>query len=90
MGLDNQGHVRYPLYNEYKNETLKKRGKRENLMGKTPPQSTMYQKMKKERQLLSNCVLHSKTIAQEVELLLNKFLGEDVVEDVDICMDLMK
>jgi hypothetical protein len=28
-------------------------------------------------------------IAQEVELLLNKFLGEDV-EDVDICMDLMK
>jgi hypothetical protein len=34
--------------------------------------------MKKERQLLSNCVLHSKTIAREVELLLSKCLGEDV------------
>jgi hypothetical protein len=35
--------------------------------------------MKKERnKLLRNCVLHSKTIVQEVELLLSKCLGEDV------------
>jgi hypothetical protein len=49
--------------------------------GKTPPPPpSKYNasKMNKERQLLSSCVLHSKKIAQEVELLLNKFLGEDV------------
>jgi hypothetical protein len=39
----------------------------------------MHQKMKKEqKKLLRNCVLHSKTIMQEVELLLSKCLGEDV------------
>jgi hypothetical protein len=46
-GSRQQGHVRYPLYNAYKNETLKKRGKRENLMGKPPPQSTMHKKKQK-------------------------------------------
>jgi hypothetical protein len=34
--------------------------------------------MKKERHLLSSCVLHSKTIVQEVEIFLSKCLGEDV------------
>jgi hypothetical protein len=56
--------------------TEKKRGKRENLMGKTPPQSTMLKK--KERQLLGNCVLHSKMVMQKVEFLLSESLGEDV------------
>ena len=36
MGPGNQGHVRYPLYNAYKNETLKKQGKKENLIGNPP------------------------------------------------------
>jgi hypothetical protein len=34
--------------------------------------------MKKERQLLSSCVLHSKTIAHEVEIIHSKCLGEYV------------
>jgi hypothetical protein len=59
-------------------------------MGKPPPQGTMYVKKKKMRrnkkQLLSNLVLHSKKTSQ-----LCKFvLVEDFVEDVDVCMDLMK
>jgi hypothetical protein len=44
--------------------------------GKPPPQGTMHQKRK--RYLLSNCVLHSKVIAQRVKLLLSESLGEDV------------
>jgi hypothetical protein len=52
-----------------------------------PPQSTMHQKMKKEqKQLLRNCVLHSKETLQMCKFM----LGEDFVEDVDVCMDLMK
>ena len=43
---------------------------------KTPPQKTMHQK--KKRQLLSNCVLHCKTIPQSLKLLLNEGLGEYV------------
>jgi hypothetical protein len=59
-------------------------------MGKIPPQGTMYVKINKRRrnkkQLLSNLVLHSKKTSQ-----LCKFvLVEDFVEDVDVCMDLMK
>jgi hypothetical protein len=53
-----------------------KQGKRETLMGKTPPQGTMHQK--KKRQLLKKCVLHSKTIAQRVKLMLSESLGEDI------------
>jgi hypothetical protein len=78
-----QGHVRYPLYNASKNETLKKRGKRENLMGKSPPPKVQCIKRlkKNKRQLLSNCVLHSKETLQ-----MCKFkLDEDFVEDVDVC-----
>jgi hypothetical protein len=44
----------------------------------------MHQKNK--RQLLSNCVLHSKTISQSLKLL----LIESLREDVEIFMDLMK
>ena len=41
---------------------------------------------KEKKQLLSNGVLHSKKTSQ-----LCKFvLVEDLVEDVDVCMDLMK
>jgi hypothetical protein len=60
-------------------------------MGKTPPpQVTMHKikiKMRRnKKQLLSNHVLHSKKTSQ-----LCKFvLVEDFVEDVDVCMDLMK
>jgi hypothetical protein len=77
MGPDNQGHVRYPLYNAFKNETLEKIEERGKTSWEPPPQSTMHQKKKEERKLLRNCALHSKTIAQ-VELLLSKCLGEDV------------
>jgi hypothetical protein len=50
MGPGNQGHVRYPLYNAFKNETLKKKNRveRENLMGKPPPQNTMHEERTKE------------------------------------------
>jgi hypothetical protein len=78
MGPNNQGHVRYPLYNASKNETLKNRGKRENLMGRTPPQSTMEKMKKGQKRLLSNCFLHSKMIVQEVEHFIRKCLGEYV------------
>jgi hypothetical protein len=88
MGPDNQGHVRYPLYNAYKNETLKKKMRKEGKPhGKTPPpppQITMHKKnmRRNKKQLLSNPVLHSKKTSQ-----LCKFvLVEDFVEDVDVCM----
>jgi hypothetical protein len=59
-------------------------------MGKKPPPPLKLQCIKKMRrnkkQLLSNHVLHSKKTSQ-----LCKFvLVEDFVEDVDVCMDLMK
>jgi len=41
---------------------------------------------KKKRQLLGNCVLHSKTIPQSLKILLT----ESLREDVEIFMDLMK
>jgi hypothetical protein len=37
MGLGNQGHVRYPLYNAYENETLKKWRKERKPHWKTTP-----------------------------------------------------
>ena len=43
---------------------------------KNPPQKTMHQK--KKRQLLGNCVLHSKTIPQSLKLQLSEGLGEDI------------
>jgi hypothetical protein len=55
---------------------------------KTPPQITMHKikNEKEQKQLLSNHVLHSKKTSQ-----LCKFvLVEDFVEDIDVCMDLMK
>jgi hypothetical protein len=54
MGPNNIDHVRYPLYNAYKNETLKKQEKRENLMGKPPPQGTMHKKKQKKREGTKN------------------------------------
>jgi hypothetical protein len=58
-------------------------------MGNPPPPPSKYNASKNEKeqkQLLSNCVLHSKETLQ-----MCKFkLGEDFVEDVDVCMDLMK
>ena len=51
---------------------------------KTPPQKKMHQK--KKRQMLGNCVLHSKTILQSLKFLLIEVLREDV----EIFMDLMK
>jgi hypothetical protein len=58
--------------------------------GKNPPSNYNACKKKKMRrnkkQLLSNLVLHSKKTSQ-----LCKFvLVEDFIEDVDVCMDLMK
>jgi hypothetical protein len=50
MGPDNEGHVRYPLYNASKNETLKNRGKRENLMGNPP---SKYNASKKGRKAVA-------------------------------------
>jgi hypothetical protein len=43
MGLDNQGHVRYQLYNASKNETLEIE-EREKTSWEPPPQSTIHQK----------------------------------------------
>jgi hypothetical protein len=50
MGPCNQGHVRYPLYNASKNETLKNRGKQENLKGKPPLQNTIHKKKNEKEQ----------------------------------------
>jgi hypothetical protein len=91
MGPNNRGHVRYPLYNAYNNETLKneERGKTSwETAPPPPPQITMnLKKMRRNKnQWLRNLVLHSKKTLQ-----LCKFvLVEDFVEYVDICMDLMK
>jgi hypothetical protein len=50
MGPENQGHVRYPLYNAYKNETLKKKMRKEGKPhGKKPPQITMHEKMRRNK-----------------------------------------
>jgi hypothetical protein len=55
MGSDNQDHVRYPLYNAYKNETLKKNEE----IGKTswetpsPPQIKMHKKNEKEQKTIA-------------------------------------
>ena len=48
--------------------------------GKTPPSkyNVIKRKEEKKRQLLSNYVLHSKTITQRAKLLLSEYLGEDV------------
>jgi hypothetical protein len=91
MGPDNKGHVRYPLYNAYNNDTLKKTRKERKPHGNvppTPPQSKMHEKKmrRNKNQLPRNCVLHSTKTSP-----LCKFvLIEDFVEYVDICMDLMK
>ena len=42
-GFRQRGHVRYP---SKKDKMKNKVGKRENLMGKTPPQGTMYVKIR--------------------------------------------
>jgi hypothetical protein len=56
-------------------------------MGKIPPKVQCIKKMKKEqKKLLSNCVLHSKETLQMCKFM----LGEYFVEDVDVCMDMMK
>jgi hypothetical protein len=45
-------------------------------MGNPPPQGTIY--VKEELQFLGNCVLHSKTTSQRMELLLSEGFGEYV------------
>jgi hypothetical protein len=52
MGPDNQGHVRYSLYNASKNEILKKQRREGKPHGKKIPQSTMHQNMRRNK---SNC-----------------------------------
>jgi hypothetical protein len=88
MGLDNQGHVRYPLYNASKNETLKIEERGKTSWEPPPPLKVQcIKKMKKEqKKLLSNYVLHSKETLQMCKLMLNEYF----VEEVDVCMDLMK
>jgi hypothetical protein len=50
MGPGNQGHVRYPLYNAYKNETLKKKMSKEGKNhGKNTPQITTHKKMRRNK-----------------------------------------
>jgi hypothetical protein len=56
--------------------------------GKNPPQITMHKKKmrRNKKQLLSNRVLHSKKTSQLCKFVLVEYF----VEDVDVCMDLMK
>jgi hypothetical protein len=56
--------------------------------GKTPPQITIHKKnmRRNKKQLLRTHVLHSKKTSQ----LCKPVLFEDFVEDIDVCMDLMK
>jgi len=48
-------------------------------MGKPPPSKyNVIKRKEEEKQLLSNSVLHSKTITQREKLLLSECLGEDL------------
>jgi hypothetical protein len=80
-GSQNQGHVRYPLYNASKNETLKieERGKTSWEKPPPPPQSTMHQKKEEGRKAVAKKLCPSlQDDHKKVELLLSKCLGEDV------------
>jgi hypothetical protein len=67
---------------------MRKEGKPHGNPPPPPPQGTMYVKKneKDKKQWLSNHVLHSKKTSQLCKFVLVEYF----VEDIDVCMDIMK